>query len=144
MLCQDCKKRSSCTKLCAEAELFINQDCCFDKSVFCDVDKVVKPYTWGSSASNNKLIYELYFLDRKSIRYISCYINLSVRRIQQIVHKFRSGIEEFSGMRSKILFAHFSELESNKGKIASSLAVTDRYVQAVIRDYLMEMGVIAK
>lgn len=138
-LCLKCSRRAGCGVLCATALSYAGQDTVGrDYGVYLvdDCDRYSEPFSWGSGKSNARLIYELYFLDRKSVRgYITCYVNLSSAKIFDIVKRMRRSIVNDGTLKSKILHLHFHKGKS-PSQIKRYLKCSQAYVYEVIDSYV--------
>jgi hypothetical protein len=149
MLCKECPKRDKCTHLCKKAEEYVNQDYTpptvdkyfgnidhtildgADSDLFKSLDSFDEVVDYGTNKTTRRLVYELYFLDKKSVDYISCYVPSSKESIQEFVDEL---INDARG--NKILELHFVEGYNNISNIARKLKVTRQYISAYIRKYL--------
>lgn len=95
MLCQDCSKKSTCTKLCPEAEEYVNQDRTSQKH-FVPPSKPIQ----GTAPlkiitkSRDELILLAYFVDRKTQREIADMFYISQPMVHKIIKKYKEIIAE--------------------------------------------------
>ena len=99
MLCQDCPKKSEYVELCAEAELYVNQDSGSTKELLLETDDISDECVFDSiwdyqkdeytPVELKKLIIQLH-LDSKNTYEIAYHLRCSRIYIQQIVSKFKT------------------------------------------------------
>ena len=109
-LCKKCPKRGTCTELCEEAEKYVNQDFVSQSESVRKLDNIdFKPWP-VINKSKKRIIYELYFLDRKSVDEIQYHINVHESYIYKVVRKLRNNISKYTDGKIKdVLTMHFIE-----------------------------------
>ena len=118
MLCQDCPKKETCTELCEEAEAYVNQDyippedCQFcPNRDYCSVDfmegglcpmkgfydsDLINPeeIEENITKSNEEIIIELFFIERKRVTQIARMISVSQPYVTKVVKKYKEILRE--------------------------------------------------
>jgi predicted DNA-binding protein YlxM (UPF0122 family) len=69
---------------------------------------------YGVTTPNKFLVYQLYFLDKKSVSEISYHVSIGRRQIQNIIRKLKNEIDglELTKLQRKVMIAHFRDLKS--------------------------------
>lgn len=147
-MCTKCNLRSTCTKLCEEAEEYTSQDeIKYDDILLINVDNLInEDIFWNMIEkeeevledilrySNKWLIYRFYYLDFKSSEYISKQINYSSRHIRRIINDFKD-IQNVTDKQYEILKLHFIDRISIKD-IVNKLNGNEAYIRTTIIKYL--------
>lgn len=141
--CKKCEKYSKCKTLCKSAEKYVNQDHVSKKEIplsELDLDpervKDTGENVFGVTTDPKLLIYKMYFLDNKSVKYISYYIPFTEQWIFKIIKKLKNNIINESGERKKqILDLHFKQYKKEY-EIAFLLNIPQPNVNVVISSYL--------
>ncbi len=108
-MCTKCEKRRNCTKLCEEAEAYVNQDYVprteeYTKRTEGDL------VDFGVSTPNKILVYQMYFIDGKSTDEIAYHVNISKKQIYLIIQRLKEvDSESLTKAQQKILRCHFLE-----------------------------------
>ena len=142
--CRKCKKYLSCTKLCSEVRSYVDQDFTPNRELTIDPVQLenyeVGGKCWfGTTKTNTKLIYELYFLDKLPPRIISNHINLSIRHIFRIIKELKTTIPDDNLVSSKILRMHFLEYIPFRA-IANELSTPITYVYKCVTRHIFKVA----
>ena len=99
MLCQECSKKSECVELCAEAELYVDQDSGGRKEMLPETDNFLDEGVFDSvldyqkdeytSTELKKLIIKLH-IDGKNEMEIAYHLPCSQPYIHKIITKFKT------------------------------------------------------
>ena len=100
MLCQECPKKSECVELCAEAELYVDQDSGSMKEVLLETDNLSDECVFDSiwdyhkdeytSAELKELIIQLRYIDGLSYREIEYHLGCDKAYISRVLTKFKT------------------------------------------------------
>ncbi len=145
-LCSSCEKREYCTELCKEAEEYVNQD-------YVPQREYVSPSAFNGGLCNfrdieypecrkseRRIIYELYFLDKRPVEDIAYHVSYSTAQIYNIINQLKNNIDSSNLVRDKILKLHFVE-EKPYAVIIEECNTDKYYLTRVIQTYLRKNGV---
>jgi hypothetical protein len=148
MLCKECYKRDTCTKLCFDAEVYVNQDeVKYGDILLMDIDMLTNEnILWDFSKDSDEkdekyiqyknrwMIYKLYYLDNRSTDYISKEINYTVQHIRRVLNHFRN-IGEVTDKQYNILRLHFIDRISIVD-IVKKLNIDERHIRRTIINHI--------
>lgn len=123
-----------------ERDAYVNQDQVGLREIpWPDFNNKGADYVWGNTTSPHLLIYQMYFLDKKSISEISKYVPHSIRNIQHIIKTLKDNIEDksYTILQKKILRLHFIE-EVLPFRIQFKLRCGERTVYEYIASHLLK------
>jgi len=130
-----------------EREVYINQDYISQKETlwpnFNNFDiSDEDPSIWGTSKSNNRLIYELYYLDNMEVSEIIYHVKYAESTIFKLIQILKENISFFAITKTQkeILVRHFIKKQSHR-VISETCGISLKYVYKVILSYLREYKV---
>lgn len=150
MLCSKCKERNSCNKLCKEMENYVNQDYVPQteltyEDLGLDINNIgitTSTYAlyegmYGTSTNPSDLVYLLYFIDKRSPKYIASCVPFSLRNIYYIINKFKNNINKFSNteLQKKIVTLHVMK-RMRPVEIRKELNSDESYIREIISRYV--------
>jgi hypothetical protein len=141
--CLDCEKRDSCKKLCKSMEKFLNRETKsfsfrWTRPKFLEVD-LTNDFEFPNimaAKSYRAWIYELYFLDNKSVEEISHQLPLEVDTIEDILHQIRENVDKVDNKNKReILWEHLVN-GSDVVKTHRRTGFSKVYIYRVLKEYI--------
>jgi len=140
--CLRCNHRDTCKKPCKEVEEYINRATSLESGTVYNInywdtleDTGVSIWDYSDNKSKYELIFELYFLDHRSLDEINYHISYGRRHIARIIRMFKDNVKPYKGNKGKILRLLFVERES-LSDIRQKVNVSNSYILKVIKDYV--------
>lgn len=94
---------------------------------------------WGTNKDERILVYEMYFLDHRTVNDIQFHVSYSRRHIHEIIKMLRDNIDYDSDLiRDKILKLHFID-GVPLSKVGSEFGCEEKYIYKVLYDYFLKV-----
>lgn len=135
--CKKCSRRESCIDLCATAEDYVNKDVRpigIELGVE-NINNFSTPMEWGTTTSEYRLVYCLYFLDKKIVSEIAYHVLYSRQQIYNIINSLKEIPEDLPEEEIKILKMHFID-GKNVEAISKDLNAWFPRIYRIIRKHI--------